>query len=329
MSSAVPSILLSPYTLLEEEALSWALLFSERVLFLHPFPLDLPETCRPLLDRGMIQVLTPSRTPEEIREKDRRIREFRTFAAQNPDFSFLEYLKQAAPAEPLETRDEILEQLRGGSPGSGRVESSSKGAAGEMLLCLIHDWLSQQWEIDRSLDRVAGQEKALAGIMEAGFEFSGDWTIPGSAFVAPAEAELVCPPALEAWKKLKEELAPGAPLGLTTQKWVWRERYLLDPEDDATRSISLPGRLVRSIESFAEDLQSGSATGTLQRLRTIFRELAQGSQPFRPLAEDLQIALRDLSPPEPGRYALVPPPPDNPGSETKCPLFLLLSTRAT
>ncbi|MBI5583070.1 MAG: hypothetical protein HY892_04545 [Deltaproteobacteria bacterium] len=309
---------------MEEEALGWSLLFSDRVIFLHPFPLDLPESCRPLLDRKVLQVLTPSRTAEEIREKDRRLREFRAFVTQNPDFSFLETLKQSVPAEPLETRDEILEQLRGGSPVSGRNEGFPREDAGGILLCLIHDWISQQWEIDRSLDRFASQEKALAEIMEAGFEFSGDWTAPGTAFVAPADPELVCPPALEAWRKLKEQLAPAAPFRLTTQQWVWKDQYHLDPEDAPSPALSLPGWVFASVEAFLGASASWTAAGLLQPIRRMFWELASGSSSGT--VEDLQGALKTLALPEAGRYVLTFPPFPGPASGGLEPLLLLRQT---
>ena len=98
---------------MEEEATYWSLLLFGPLVFLHPYPLACPEPYRKLRAEGLIQVLSPERTAEEIRQKDRRLREFQTFVAQNPDFSFLEYLKQVKPGKHLETRDEILDLLRG------------------------------------------------------------------------------------------------------------------------------------------------------------------------------------------------------------------------
>jgi hypothetical protein len=320
-------ILVSPYTLLDEEALGWSLLFSDRVLFLHPYPLDLPETCRHLMDRGLLQVHTLPRTPEEIREKDRKIREFQAFVSQNPDFSFLEYLRQSHHEEPLETRDEILAHLRGGAPKTDRVRESPGEPAGDILLCLIHDWISQQWEIDRSLDRLADQEKALAGIMEAGFEFSGDWSAPGSSFVASADPELYCPPALLAWKSLKEQLAPKASVMVTTQKWVWQDRYRLDPDDPSVPSLPLPGWADASVESFQQDIHSWTSAGSLQPVRQMFGELALGSPPDGQKVKGLQTALEAFALSGPGRYRLVLPPLPSPETEVKEALFLLRPDR--
>jgi hypothetical protein len=322
-----PSFLFTPYTLMDEEALGWSILLAERVIFLHPFPLILPEPCRPLRERGLIQVLTSPSSPEEIREKDRKIREFQSFVSQNPDFSFLGYLRQSHREEPLETRDEILAHLRGGSPKTNRVGGSQGEPAGDILLGLIHDWISQQWEIDRSLDRLADQEKALAGIMESGFEFSEDWTAPGSSFAASADPELFCPPALPAWKKLEERLAPKASSMITTQKWVWQDRYRLDPEDASVITVPLPGRPFRSVDAWPENLQTWSESGILLPIRRLLGELALDAGPGGPKADALQAALAGLPPLEPGRYTLVLPHPDRRESESKPPLFLLMRTR--
>jgi hypothetical protein len=320
-------ILVSPYTLLDEEALGWSLLLAERVIFLHPFPLIFPEPCRPLFERGLIQVLTSPSSPEEIREKDRKIREFQAFVSQNPDFSFLEYLRQSHHPEPLETRDEILTQLRGGTPKMNRVRESPGDPAGDILLCLIHDWISQQWEIDRSLDRLADQEKALAGIMEAGFEFSGDWAAPGSSFVASADPELYCPPALLAWKKLEERLAPKASGMITTQKWVWKDLYRLAPDDPSVPSLPLPGSVHASAESFQQDIHSWNSAGLLRPIRQMLGELTLGSLPDGQKVKDLQTALEALALSGPGRYRLVLPPLPSPEAAVKEALFLLRPDR--
>ena len=70
--------LICPYTLMEEGALAWAIhLFSQAVL-LHPFPLPLPPFCHPLVDLGFLQVRSLARSREEIREKDKSLREMDT-----------------------------------------------------------------------------------------------------------------------------------------------------------------------------------------------------------------------------------------------------------
>ena len=326
MISGEKSILYTPYTLLEAEALGWCLLFSDQVIFLHPFPLELPEACQKLKDRGLIRILTPPRTPEEIRQMEKRLRDFQRFGALNPDFSFLEYLKQVKPGKHLESQDEILDLLRGKKPETREVQDPSGGAAGEILLGLIHDWITREWEIGQSLDRLEKQEEALAGIMETGFEFSPDWAVPGTSFVTPVESELYSPPALKAWKKLEETLGPEAPCLLTTQAWVWRDYYRTDPETVPAPSLSLPGWPSPSVDSFLKDLQSWSEAGRLQPIREIFWDLLSGSLPDGQKIKDLHSAVEALSLPEPGRYALVLPPFPSPVSEAGAPLLLLTRT---
>ena len=66
-----PTVLVTPYTLMEEEATYWSLLLFGPLLFLHPYALASPDTYRKLLAEGLIHVLSPDRTPEEIRQKER------------------------------------------------------------------------------------------------------------------------------------------------------------------------------------------------------------------------------------------------------------------
>ena len=116
----IDGVLVTPYTLMEPEGRLWSLLLFGPLVFLHPYALAGPDPYQRLLAENLIQVLSPDRTPEEIRQKDKSLREFQTFVAQNPDFSFLEYLKQVKPGEHLESRDEILNILRGNPTKHGR-----------------------------------------------------------------------------------------------------------------------------------------------------------------------------------------------------------------
>ena len=138
----IQGVLVTPYTLMEPEATYWSLLLFGPLVFLHPYALACPDPYQRLLAEGLIQVLAPDRTPEEIRQKDRRLREFQTFVAQNPDFSFLEYLRQVKPGEHLESRDEILDLLRGKpikTPGGGGTSES----VGRGLVPLHHPRLAE------------------------------------------------------------------------------------------------------------------------------------------------------------------------------------------
>ena len=155
--------------------------------------------------------------------------EFQTFVTQSPDFSFLEYLKQVKPGENLETRDEILGLLRGDPVKSRDEVEPRKALEGDLFLCIIHDRLSKEWEIDLSLEKFQEQELGLARIMDQSPEFSSGWAAFEKTFTAPDEAEIICPPALAAWKELRAHLAPGPGRLMTNQPWVRRDIMLVAP----------------------------------------------------------------------------------------------------
>ena len=67
----IQEVLVTPYTLMEPEATYWSLLLFGPLVFLHPYTLACPGPYQEMLAEGLIQVLTPDRTLEEIRQKDR------------------------------------------------------------------------------------------------------------------------------------------------------------------------------------------------------------------------------------------------------------------
>jgi hypothetical protein len=319
-----PPVLVTPYTLMEEEATYWSLLLFGPLLFLHPYALAWPDPYQGLLAEGLIHVLSPDRTSEEIRQKDRRLREFQTFVAQRPDFSFLEYLKQAKPGKELETRDEILDLLRG-KPVRSRDEAEPRNVLeGDVFLCIIHDRLNKEWEIDLSLEQLQEQELGLARLMDQSPEFSNDWSASERLFVAPFEAEIICPPALAAWKELRVQLAPGPRRLLTNQPWVRRVHYGATPEDFPGPGLPLPALRFPSIEEFLENYRRWSQTGDLGRLRyQIEGFLSEPGTSDQNRAEFLE-ALNQLHLKAPGRYSLYLPPPALPFPEPE-PLLLITS----
>ncbi len=305
----IQQVWVTPYTLMEPEATYWSLLLFGPLVFLHPYSLVWPAPYRELLTGGLIQVLTPDRTPEEIRQKDRALREFQSFAAQNPDFSFLEYLRQVKPGEHLESRDEILGLLRG-QPANPREETETRQTlSGELFLCIIHDWLSKEWEIDLSLGDFGEQELALARIMDQSPEFSLDWASSEKPFVSPTEAEMVCPPALAAWRKLRAQLAPGPVRLLTNQPWVRREHYALAGDESPSPSLPLPALRFPSFEGFLASYRRWSQAGDLiplrQRIENFFSKPGTSDRERDEFLEDLKL----LNLKEPGRYSLYLPPP--------------------
>jgi hypothetical protein len=306
----IQGVLVTPYTLMEPEATYWSLLLFGPLVFLHPYALTWPDPYQELLTEGLIQILTPDRTPEEIREKDRRLREFQTFVAQNPDFSFLEYLRQVKPGEHLESRDEILDLLRGQPPKPREREKTRDALTGDLFLCLIHDWLNKEWEIDLSLEQFGEQELGLARIMDQSPEFSSDWASSEKIFVAPTEAERICPPALAAWKELRARLAPGPGRLITNQPWVRREHYALTGEEEfPSLSLPLPAARFSSFKGFLSSYRCWSQAGTLTPLRQRIEGFFS-----KPGTSDLERdefldSLDQLNLKGPGRYSLYLPPP--------------------
>ena len=318
----IKGVLVTPYTLLEPEATYWSLLLFGPLVFLHPYPLAWPDSYQKLLAEGLIQVLTPDRTLEEIRQKDRSLREFHTFAAQNPDFSFLEYLKQMKPGEHLESRDEILGLLRG-QPAKPREEAETRTAlTGDLFLCIIHDWLNKEWEIDLSLEQFGEQELGLARIMDQSPEFSSAWASAEKTFIAPTEAERICPPALTAWNKMRVQLAPGPVRLLTNQPWVWQEHYALTGEEFPSPSLPLPALRFPSFEVFLASYQRWSQAGNLsplrQRIEDFLSKPVTGEQEMGQILE----SLNQLNVKGPGRYSLYLPPPALPSPAPE-PMLLI------
>jgi hypothetical protein len=317
-----PPVLVTPYTLMEPGATYWSLLLFGPLVFLHPYALSCPDPYQRLLEEGLIQVLAPDRTPEEIRQKDRRLREFQTFVAQNPDFSFLEYLRQVKPGEHLESRDEILDLLRGKPSKPREAEEPRKALEGDLSLCIIHDWLNKGWEIDLSLDKFGEQELGLARIMDESPEFSSDWAASEKIFVAPTEAEMVCPPALTAWKALRAQLASGPGRLVTNQPWVRREHYTLTGEEFPSPSLPLPALRFPSFEDFLESHRRWSDAGNLSPLRQRIENLFSKPGASEQEVGEFLDALNQLNLKGPGRYALVLPPPALPSPAPE-PLLMI------
>ncbi len=293
---------------MEPEATYWSLLLFGPLVFLHPFTLAWPDPYQKLQAKGLIQVLTPERTPEEIRQKDRSLREFQTFVTQNPDFSFLEYLRQVKPGEHLESRDEILDLLRGQPPKPRERAETRNALTGDLFLCLIHDWLNKEWEIDLSLDKFEEQELDLARIMDQSPEFSMDWASSEKIFIAPTEAERICPPALTAWKELRAQLAPVSGRLITNQPWVRREHYALTNDESPSPSLPLPALRFPSFDGFIASYQHWSQAGNLsplrQRIENFFSKPGTSEQEMGEFLD----ALNQLNLEGPGRYSLYLPP---------------------
>ena len=320
-SPLLRKVLIYPYTLIEEEALSWSLILFDQVTFLHPFPLRLPVPYEGLIVQGLVQILSPQRTREEIREKDKRLREIQTFLAGNPDRSFLEGLNEAKPARPLESRDEIVSLLRGRPPAGN--EKPENRLEGDILLSLIHDWMLQEWEIVQSLKKIEAGEKSLSEGWQEGFEEAVNWEKFEPGVVESRQTEIVCPPALKAWWKLKTELGPESSCLLSTQRWVGSEVFGLDFENKQALRIPLPEIGSIPFETFEERVKSWQHKEVLKPIRETLSQLIETSAPSERegLAHDLQTALTGLGLAANGR-AYLTLSPSRPSSGESLPLIL-------
>ena len=284
----------------------------------------LPVPYEGLIVQGLVQILSPQRTREEIREEDRRLREIQTFLAGNPDRSFLEVLKEAKPAGPLESRDEILSLLRGRPPaGNERPENRLEG---DILLSLTHDWMLQEWEIVQSLKKIEAGEKSLSEGWQEGFEEAVNWGKFEPGFVEGRQTEIVSPQALKAWWKLKTELGPESSCLLSTQRWVGSEFFGLDFEDKQALWIPLPEIGSIPFETFADRVKSWPQKEILRPIRETLNNLIKTSAPSERegLAHDLQVALTGLGLAATGRaYLTLSPSRPSPGESLPLILFAL------
>ncbi len=304
---SIQPALIYPYTLIEEEALAWSILLCDQAVLLHPFPLPLPPSYLPLMDRGLLQIRSLKRTREEIRIKDRNLRAVQAYIAGLPDQGFLKTLKGLTPGEALETQEEIVGLLKGVTSRKGPGYPSA--IDGQTLLCLIHEWMMQEWEMEASVARVEEQEKNLTMGWQENPDEAVTWPPPVPPVLRKTETEIPCPLALTAWKELEDQLAPE-PLNLfTTQWWAWAEHYGLDPDEEPPVSIPLPNLGPLSSPNFQKQLEArgplktGSAVPNIPEglLRSLLVSPQGGS------IVDFQRVLSGLGLPSGGQYYLIFP----------------------
>jgi hypothetical protein len=324
-SNSYQPALICPYTLMEEEALAWAILLFQQALLLHPYPLPLPASIQSLADQGLIQVRSPVRTREEIREKDILLRELKHYVADNPGRGFLKYLIEAASQEKMETQEEIA-GLMTGRPFKKPPNDSSL-VNGPILLCLIHEWMIQEWEVETSLAAIEEQEKVLVQGWQESPEEISIWKSADPLVLKRIETEINCPPALSAWWELKKTLVPEPVTLLTTQHWVWAKHYDLDPEEGRINSIPMPDLSSLTTASF----QNSDIHRVIREKMDAVLRLPIGSA-SKSAVDDFQIVLLQLGLPSEGKYRLVFPPISSPlpaplsssGQRGPDPLILLL-----
>jgi hypothetical protein len=313
--------LICPFTLAAEETMAWCLLLLGEATLLHPFPLKVPAWCDRLISEGKLKILVPPRSPEEIRQKDRRLREIRAFGQEHPDRGFLEYLKGATARTGDESLDEIRSLLRGHRSGPLEQSKESGPTEGEVLLCLIHDWLMNQWEIEATLERIEEKEQRLIQGWEEGLEESISIRSNEPLTVKDREREIICPEALKTWWDLKDRLAPEPAGLLTDQRWVWSDYYGVECEAYSESGIILPDMVDVTSETFWERYAAWNAEGVLAPIRKSLQLLLANrvTADREPAIQDLQSALKNLGL-QPGSAQKIILPPTESHQE---PLLLL------
>jgi hypothetical protein len=302
-----PAALIGPYTLMEEEALSWAILLFQKAVLLHPFPLPLPESYNLLIGKGWLQVRIPAATPEEIKLKDKRIRAIEAFIDGMPEQSFLKYLHEVSLQEDWETQEEILGQMRG-EPG-GRFPKKNEPISGQLLLCLIHSWITQQWVLEAALNKIAEQEQNLARSWQESLEEEDQGSQEGPRRIKKEEFEIPCSLALTAWEQLKKQLISDPGLLFTSQSWVWKNLFGTDWDESPTLSLPLPELPFSGVESFSEWMEGARSGPLIPTIRGVWKRLLNpsSSRDSKEVQREWEKTLSTLGLTGQGRYQLILP----------------------
>jgi hypothetical protein len=268
------TVVVGPYSLMEEEALAWSILLFQKAVLLHPFPLPMPSSFDQLMNQGLLKIRIPDRSPEEIKVKDRNIREIEAFISGMPEQSFLRYLHEVSFQDDKETQEEIVGLMKG--VHTERFAEKKAPIDGQLLLILIHKWIMEQWDLEAALAKVEEQEKRLARNWQEDPEEGamGSQEVPQP--IRKGEKELPCPLALRAWKELKNELVPEPSLLFTSQSWVWKDRFGVDWEESPTLTVPLPELSLQGNDSFQKLLEKGPVENIFQPIREAGKLLASG-----------------------------------------------------
>jgi hypothetical protein len=297
------SVLLCPYPLVEEEALAWTVLLFHQVYGLMPFPLTIPEPIQKLVDLGLLQMQIFPRTGEEIREKDRFLRDLQYYVAGLPEMGFLEYLNQAGFKKEFESLDEILRSLKGGI--TSEVAQAPSVLTGSFLLCLIHDWLVQEWAIEQAMAGVEQMETALAQGWREDFGEETSMAVPRPQKLPRALKEIPSPLALGTWRILRKSLFPEPRTLITAQPWVWTDYYGFDWREGRVDSVLLPelgSGWIQRREAWEVQGQGKAFKESLAGLLAVENE-----KDWIGRVSEFRGALEDLGLSQQGRYRLIFP----------------------
>ncbi len=238
-SSPLEKALFGPYTWLEEEVLIWAVLLFGKAVVLYPGPLPLPPYLQEGERQGWVEIHRLPKTREELLERGRILKAVEQTGYHLSDGSLLRYLTAAEAGDGSETEEEILRMLK--NSGSGAEMRASSILSGEILLSLLHRFRYTEWELDRSLAEIEGQEHLLPSLWQSELEESFHPSARAPSSTPRTQApQLYLPEALKTWQGMRRSLVPGPSLLITDQEWVFTARYGHDPEEDPSASLVLP-----------------------------------------------------------------------------------------
>jgi hypothetical protein len=247
------------------------------------------------------------RTQEEIRVKDRKLREIQAYIANYSNRGFLKYLKEADSMQDQETQEEIVGFIKG-EPFTTPLRDAST-VNGPVLLCLIHEWMIKEWEVEASLADIENQEQIMAQGWQESLEEGSQWGTASPLILKKNDIEILCPPALSAWRELKNKLAPEPSILFSTQQWVWTDHYGLDPEEDQNMTLPLPdlsSLCSANFQKHAKNLASLKKSLIQENLKRLLRSF--GVQEQKRSVDDFKKSLSGLGLPPNGKYQLILPP---------------------
>ncbi|HMK64391.1 MAG TPA: hypothetical protein VK564_01270, partial [Thermodesulfobacteriota bacterium] len=224
-----------------------------------------------------------------------------TYVAGLPELGFLEYLNQAGFKKESESLDEILRSLRGGlTPEATQAPSVQTGS---LLICLIHDWLIQEWAIDQALAGAEQMETALAQGWQEDLGEEAPVAVSRPQRLSRALREIPCPLALGAWRILRRSLFPEPWTLITTQPWVWADYYGFDPLEGLVDSVLLPE--LRSDWLQSREVREGQGKALKESLAGLLA--VENEKDWKGRADEFRGSLGDLELSQQGRYRLIFP----------------------
>jgi hypothetical protein len=167
----------------------------------------------------------------------------------------------------------------------------------------------KEWEVEASLADIEQQEQIMAQGWQESLEEGSQWETASPLLVNKNDIEILCPPALTAWRELKNKLAPEPSILFSTQRWVWTDHYGLDPEEDQIIALPLPdlsSLCSANFQKHAKNLASLNKSLLRESLVKLLRSF--GVQEQKRSIDDFKKSLSGLGLPPNGKYQLNLPP---------------------